>query len=73
LEVKQNEQIKVRIENLFNELKKSKTDFLGIRNIFKSAHPYKYRELKENWIEQILNAKITVQVDSVIRRSYDVN
>lgn len=73
LQDKQDEQIKVRIEDIINKLKDYDADFLKIRDIFRSAHPYIYRNIEDKWMEQVKNAKISVDVESIIRRTYDFN
>ncbi|MNI86074.1 hypothetical protein D3C73_1431320 [compost metagenome] len=71
IESKQSEQMKARIENLMDEVKKYGADFLDIKELLKQSHPYKYRKIEDKWIEQLMNAKITVKVESNLQRTYD--
>lgn len=71
LEKKQSEQIKSRIENIIKREIEYNTDFLDMSVKLKKSHPYKYMNIKDNFIEELKNAKITVEVNSFVRRTYD--
>ncbi len=72
LEKKQSQQIKARIEDLITKIREFNADFLNIKDVFKQSHPYKYRKIEDKWNEQLMNAKITVEVESNIQRTYDI-
>ena len=71
-EEKQKELIKSEIENLFSKITKYNSDFIGFNIKCKLQHPYKYEKIKDNWINELKNAKVNVNVDTQIRRSYDI-
>lgn len=72
LQKKVSEEIKHEIERVISKMKEFNCDFINIKDHFKVKHPYKYEKMKDDWTEQLLNAKFIIQNKTVILRTYDV-
>ena len=72
LEKSQSEIIKSQLEDIVKESKDMGIDFLQISDCLKSKHPYKYEKIKDNWNEVWKHVDVEVNVESKIRRAYDV-
>lgn len=72
LQQKISEETKKEIERVIAKMKEYNCDFINIKEAFKIKHPYKYEKMKDNWTEQVLNAKFTIENKTVILRTYDV-
>lgn len=72
LEEKISKQIISEIEDIIKKMKDYNCDFVGIEDFFKTKHPYKYENMRDNWTQQLLNAKFVVKCDAKILRTYDV-
>lgn len=72
LEKAQSNIIKAELEDILQVSKDMKIDFLQISDCLKSKHPYKYEKIKDNWNNIWGNVDVEVNVESKIRRAYDV-
>lgn len=64
--------VKADIENLMKKISEFNCDFININETFNMQHPYKYNSMKDNWLNELKNAKVNVNVKSEIRRTYDI-
>lgn len=72
LELKQEEQIKKQIEKVIERLKEYECDFLNIKDRIKVKYPYKFSKIEENFQDELLKAKFTINVDCNIKTTYDI-
>ena len=62
--------IKKDITEIITLSQKMQTDFINLEDILKRNNPYKYRKIKDNYIEMFKNASIEVETDCNIQTSY---
>jgi Ger(x)C family germination protein len=72
LELKQEEQIKKQIEKVIERLKECECDFLNITDKIKVKYPFKFSKIEENFQDELLKAKFTINVDCNIKTTYDI-
>lgn len=71
-ENKISDQMKKEIEKIIEKIKEVKCDFINIEDSARIKHPYKYKKIKDNWVDELVNAKITIEAQTKIVRTYDV-
>ncbi|MCX8074731.1 MAG: Ger(x)C family spore germination protein [Clostridia bacterium] len=71
-EDKQAEKVKLQIEDVIEKMVEYKADFLDIEEKVMMSHPYKYKKIKDKWVESLVNAKFIVNVKCNIRRTFDI-
>lgn len=72
LQTQQSETIKKDIEDLVTLSKEEESDFLKIGSLLKIYHPYKWNSIKDNWEYVYKETPVEVEVNSTIRRTYDI-
>jgi Ger(x)C family germination protein len=72
LEAKQSHIIEDELWKIISISVENESDFLGIGEKLRMKHPIKWKNIKDNWPEDLLKSKIHVEVDSVIQHTYDI-
>ena len=68
----ENEKIRDIVMTAINYSQKTGVDFLNIGETLKFHHPYKWRELSNNWNDILKNVEFEVVVDSKINNGYGI-
>ncbi|HYK72560.1 MAG TPA: Ger(x)C family spore germination protein [Pseudoneobacillus sp.] len=64
------DQLKNEIETIINKAQKEyKVDFLELGNVFNNKFPSEWKKIKDNWNQQFVETKITVDVTAEIKSS----
>lgn len=72
LKTRLEELARTRTEELINSAKELNADFLRIGQRAEMKHPYKLKEMYENWEDEFPTVETVVEVTAVIERSYDL-
>lgn len=72
LEQKQSDKIKKQMEDVIQKMKEYKCDFLNLKDDFRIQHPFKYEKMKDNITDILCNTKVTVNVKTGIKSTYDI-
>jgi spore germination protein KC len=72
LESQQSEILKNEMERVLEKVVEFKSDCLEICDKIRLRKPLKWRKIESQWMEIMLNVKTDVQVESKIRRTYDL-
>lgn len=65
--------LKRELEELLTMSQRNNADFLHLSRSVQMKCPSRYREIQRNWDDWFPKMSLTVEVDSVIERSYDMN
>ncbi len=72
MESQQSEILKNEMLKVIEEIVKYKSDCLEICDGIRLSKPLKWHRIKDNWMEIYTSIPIDVQVDSIIKRTYDI-
>ncbi len=73
LRAQQDEYIREQIEAVIQQAQRLGADYLGLGARLSRRHPVRFSRLEQNWDKVFATLPIHVNVDSAIRRTYDIN
>jgi len=73
MESQQSEILKAEMKKVVEVIQEAQSDCLGICDMIRLKAPLKWHKIEDKWIDILPNLKINVEVESKIRRSYELD
>ncbi|HHY81829.1 MAG TPA: Ger(x)C family spore germination protein [Clostridiales bacterium] len=73
MEAQQSAILENEMKKVLEVIRESESDCLGICDRIRLKEPVKWHKIEDNWMEIFLNMKINVEVESKLRRSYELD